>query len=32
MELNLIATPTRFAIGGFHACIHHPFQSFVVHA
>lgn len=32
MDSNLIATPIRLAIGDFHACIHHAFQSFVVHA
>jgi len=32
MDMNLIATPIRLAIGDFHACIHYTFQSFVVHA
>ncbi|MBB3608400.1 hypothetical protein FHX11_001332 [Rhizobium sp. BK602] len=34
MDSNPIATPFSLATGDIHihACIHHPFQSFVVHA
>ncbi len=34
MDFTPIATPLRFAFREFrvHACIHYPFQSFLVHA